>query len=61
MGGQVLLIKAALAPSTGQHGFGLCDLSYLQRECAKQNVHVEISMSRVPRTDLTLINLTLQL
>ena len=40
---------------------GLYNLSYLQRECEKQNVHVEISMSRVPRTDLTLINLTLQL
>ena len=40
---------------------GFYNLSYLQRECEKQNVHVEISMSRVPRTDLTLINLTLQL
>ena len=40
---------------------GLYNLSYLQRECEKQNVHVEISMSRVPRTDLTLINVTLQL
>ena len=40
---------------------GLYDLSYLQKECEKQNVHVEVSMSRVPRNDLTLINLTLQL
>jgi len=40
---------------------GLYNLSYLQKECDKQNVHVEVSMSRAPRGDLTLINLTLQL
>ena len=40
---------------------GLYNLSYLQKECERQNVHVEISMSRVPHTDLTLINVTLQL
>jgi hypothetical protein len=40
---------------------GLYNLSYLQKECEKQNVHVEISMSQVPRSDLTLINLSLQL
>ena len=40
---------------------GLYNLSYLQKECEKQNARVEISMSQVPRSDLTLINLTLQL
>jgi hypothetical protein len=40
---------------------GLYNLSYLQKECEKQNVRVEISMSQVPRSDLILINLTLQL
>ncbi len=40
---------------------GLYNLAYLQNECEKQNVHVEVSMSRAPRSDLTLINLTLQL
>jgi hypothetical protein len=40
---------------------GLYNLSYLQKECDKQNVHVEVSMGRAPRGDLTLINLTLQL
>ena len=40
---------------------GLYNLSYLQKECEKQKVHVEISMSQILRRDLTLINLALQL
>ena len=40
---------------------GLYSLAYLRKECEKQNVHVEISMNRVPRSDLALINLVLQL
>ena len=40
---------------------GFYNISYLQKECEKQNVRVEISMSQVPRSDLTLINLTLLL
>ena len=40
---------------------GLYNLSYLQKECEKQKVNVEISMSQVPRSDLALINLALQL
>ncbi len=39
---------------------GLYYLSYLQKACEKQNVRIESMVSQVPRSDLTLINLTLQ-
>ena len=39
---------------------GLYYLSYLQKACEKQNVRIESTVSQVPRSDLTLINLTLQ-
>jgi len=48
----------------GQHingELGFYNLSYLQKECEKQNVRVEISMTQVHRSDLNLINLTLLL
>jgi len=38
---------------------GLYYLSYLQKACEKQNIRIESTVSLVPRSDLTLINLTL--
>ena len=40
---------------------GLHNLSFLRKECQKKDVGVEISLSRIPRTDLTLLNLAFQL
>jgi hypothetical protein len=39
---------------------GLYYLSYLQKACERQNIRIESTVSLVPRSDLTLINLTLQ-
>ncbi|MGA2612032.1 MAG: hypothetical protein ABSG38_01090 [Spirochaetia bacterium] len=39
---------------------GLYYLSYLQKACEKQNIRIESTVNLVPRSDLTLINLTLQ-
>ncbi|HTP57899.1 MAG TPA: hypothetical protein VMM82_03215 [Spirochaetia bacterium] len=39
---------------------GLYYLSYLQKACEKQNIRIESTVNVVPRSDLTLINLTLQ-
>ncbi len=38
---------------------GLYYLSYLQKACEKQNIRIESTVNLVPRSDLTLINLTL--
>jgi hypothetical protein len=60
--GQSLLDFSRKMPEQHINGeLGFYNLSYLQKECEKQNVRVDISMSQVPRSDLTLINLTLQL
>jgi hypothetical protein len=40
---------------------GLHNLSFLRKECQKKDVGVEISLSKIPRTDLTLLNLAFQL
>jgi len=39
---------------------GLYYLSYLQKACEKQNIRIESTVNLVPRSDLTVINLTLQ-
>jgi len=39
---------------------GLYYLSYLQKACEKQNIRIESTVNLVPRSDLTLIFLTLQ-
>jgi len=39
---------------------GLYYLSYLQKACERQNIRIESTVNLVPRSDLTLINLTLQ-
>jgi len=38
---------------------GLYYLSYLQKACEKQNIRIESTVNVIPRSDLTLINLTL--
>ncbi len=39
---------------------GLYYLSYLQKACEKHSIRIESTVSLIPRSDLTLINLTLQ-
>jgi hypothetical protein len=39
---------------------GLYYLSYLQKACERQNIRIESTVNLVPRSDLTVINLTLQ-
>ncbi len=48
----------------GRHSYaklGLHNFSFLQKECQKKDVGVEIFLSKIPRTDLTLLNLAFQL